>query len=71
MGKNETLMKSFVIKTLMMVSLGEGEKTVGVKVFLAGGCREVVLVIKVEVLGSVDSFGDEAQERCLAFSVQV
>ena len=32
-----------------VVSIGEGEeKIVGVKVFLAGGCREDILVIKDE-----------------------
>ena len=45
-----------------MVSLGEGgDKTVGIKAFLAGGCKEKVLVIKDEV-GSVDGFVGEAQE---------
>ena len=39
-----------------MVSLAEGEETVGVKVFLAGDCREEVLVIKDEVR-SADGFG--------------
>ena len=54
---SEISKKGFVIKTSMseIVSLGEGEeKTVEVKVFLAGGCRKV-FVIKDEV-GSVDSF---------------
>ena len=40
---NETSLKCFAIKasTSEMVSLGEGgEKTVGVKISLAGGCRE-------------------------------
>ena len=67
----ETSMKGFAIKASMseMVSLGEGgEKTVGVNIFLKGGCREEVLVIKDEV-GSIDGFGEEAQERYLAFCV--
>ena len=47
-----------------MVSLGDRkEKAMGVKTFLAGGCR-FFFVIKNEV-GSVDSFGGEAQESCL------
>ena len=57
------LLKNFAIKAsiLEMVSLGEGEeKTVGVKLFLAGGCGEV-FVIKDEV-GSVDGLRGEAQE---------
>ena len=52
-------MKGFTIKASMseLVTLGEGgDKTVGVKVFLTGCCREEVLVIKDEV-GSVDGFG--------------
>ena len=54
-----------------MVSLGEGgKKTVGVKVFLAGGCREDVLVNKVEV-GSVYCCGREAQERSLMICVRI
>ena len=54
-----------------MVSLGEkGDERVGVKIFLAGGCREEVLVIKEEV-ESVDGFGGEAQERCLVFDTEV
>ena len=68
---SETSMKGFVIKASMsqMVSLVEGgEKTMGVKVFLAGGYREEVLVIKDEV-GSADGFGREAQERCWVFNV--
>ena len=44
-----------------MVSLAEGEKTVGIKVFLVEHCRKEVLVIKDKV-GSVDGFGEEAQE---------
>ena len=44
--------------TEMVLLGGGGEKTVIVKVFLAGGCREVLL-IKDEV-GSVDGFGREA-----------
>ena len=32
-----------------MVSLGQGEKAVGVKVFLVEDCREEVLVVKDEV----------------------
>ena len=43
--------------------------TVGVKVFLEGGCRKEILVIKDEV-GSVDSIGGEAQERCLMSGVR-
>ena len=42
-------MKGFAIKASIseMVPLGErGEKTVGVKVFLVGGCREGILVTK-------------------------
>ena len=44
-------MKGFAIKALIseMVSLGEGEKTVEEIVFLAGSCREEVLMIKDEV----------------------
>ena len=60
---SETSMKGFAIKASMseMVLLGEGGgKTVGVKVFLAGGCREL-FVMKYEV-GLVNSFGGEAQE---------
>ena len=62
--ESETLMKSFAIKTSIseMVSLWKrGEKTEGVKLFLARGCREYILVFKDDV-GSVDSFGREAQE---------
>ena len=44
-----------------MVLIGGGEKSVRVKVFLAGGWNEEVLVIEDEV-GSVDGFGGEAQE---------
>ena len=53
---SETIMKGFALKASMseMVSLGEGgDKTEGVKVFLARGCRENVLVIKDKV-GSVN-----------------
>ena len=41
----------------------------GVKIFLAGGCREEVLVIKEEE-ESVEGFG-EAQERRLVFGTRV
>ena len=44
--------------------------TVGVKVNLAGGCREIVLVIKDEV-GPVDNFGGEAQKSRLVFGVRI
>ena len=57
-------MKGFANKASIseMVSIGEGgEKTVGVKVFLAGGCREEFLMITDEV-GSVDCLGRETQE---------
>ena len=57
-------MKGFVIRTSMseMTSLREGgDERVGVKLFLAGGCRENVSVTKDEV-GSVEGFGGEAQE---------
>ena len=50
-----------------MVSLGEkGEESVGVRIFLAGGCREEVLIIREEV-----GFGGEAQERRLVFGTGV
>ena len=53
-----------------MVSLEEGrEKAVKIKVFLARGCREV-LVIKDEI-GSVDSFRGEAHEQRLMFCVRI
>ena len=71
--RSETLMKGFAIKASMseMVSLGEGvEMTLGVKVFLAGRCKEEVLVIKDEV-GSVDGFGGEAQKQCFVFCTQI
>ena len=45
-------MKGPAMKAAMseMVSLGkEGDERVGVNIFLAGGCREEVLVIKEEV----------------------
>ena len=52
-----------------IVSLGEeGEKTVEVKVFLAGGCREVFVIM--DKVGSIDSFGWKAQEQCLVFCVR-
>ena len=57
-------MKGFAIKASMseMVSLVEGgDERVGLKVFLARGCKEKVLVIKEEV-GSEVGFGGEAQE---------
>ena len=66
-------MKGFAIKTSMseMVSLGEGgEKTMEVKVLLAGDCRKDVLVIRDEA-GSVDDFGGEAQERRLKICVRI
>ena len=45
-----------------MVSLWlRGKKIVGVKVFLAGDCREEILMIKDDI-GSEDGFGGEAQE---------
>ena len=62
---SEASMKGFAIKALMseMVSLGEeGEKTVGVKIYLVKDCKEEVLVIKDEVR-SVHGFGGTAQER--------
>ena len=65
---SEVSMKGSAMKASMleMISLGEkGDERVGVKIFLAGGCREEVLVIKEEV-ESVKGFG-EAQERCLVF----
>ena len=43
----ETSMKDLAIKAPIseMVSLGKGSaKTVGVKVFLTGGCREVLMI---------------------------
>ena len=50
-----------------MVSLGEKrDDRVGVKIFLAGGCKEEVLVIKE----SVEGFG-ELQEQCLVFGTGV
>ena len=51
-------MKRLAIKASIseMILLGEGEKTLGVKVFLSEGFREEVLVIKDEV-GSVYGFG--------------
>ena len=61
---SEISMKGSTMKASMseMVSLGEkGDERVEVKFFLAGGCREEVLVIKEEV-ESVEGFGGEAQE---------
>ena len=53
-----------------MASLGEErDERVGVKVFLARGCRKKVLVIKEEV-GSV-GFGGEAQERGLVLGARI
>ena len=50
-----------------MVSLVEGgEKTVGIKLYLAGSCREDVLVIKDEV-GSVDSLEREYRSNTWCF----
>ena len=47
----EVSMKGSAMKAYMseMVSLGGGEGRVGVTIFLAGGCREEVLVITEEV----------------------
>ena len=42
----------------------------GVKIFLAGGCSDTVLVIKEEVK-SVEGFGGEAQEQRLVFGIGV
>ena len=42
----------------------------GVKIFLAGSCREKVLVIKEEV-GSLEGFKGEALERRLVFGTQI
>ena len=71
--ESEVSMKGSAMKASMseMVSLGEkGDGRVGIIIFLAGGCREEVLVIKEEV-ESVESFGGEAQERRLVFSTGV
>ena len=53
----QTSMKGIAIKALISDGLSrqEREKTVGVKVFLAGGCKEEVLVIKDEV-GSINTW---------------
>ena len=63
---NDMSMKGFAMKASMseMVSLGEREVTVRVKIFLPKDCSEEFLVIKNEV-GSVDGFRGEAQERHL------
>ena len=47
-----------------------GDKTVGVKVFLVGGCREVVLMIKDEV-ASVYSIGGGGQDWLWMFGVRI
>ena len=64
---SEISMKSFAIKASMskMVS----EKIVGVKVFLAGGCREV-FVIK-DKIGLIDGFRRKAQEQPLVFCIRI
>ena len=70
---SETTMKGFAIEASMsqIVSLEEGiEKTEGIKLFLAGGCKEEVSVIKDEV-GSVDGFGREEQEQHLVFCLRI
>ena len=61
-------MKSFAMKASMseMVSPGEGDERVRVKIFMARGCRPNVLVIKEEV-----GFGGKAQERRLVFGTLV
>ena len=56
---NGSAMKASMSK--MVLPGKEGDERVGVKMFLAGGCREKVLVIKEEV-ESVEGFGGEAQE---------
>ena len=45
-------------------------RRVGVKIFLARGCREKVLVIKEEI-ESVEGFRGEAQERRLVFDTGI
>ena len=69
---SEGSMKGFAMKASLseMVSLGQkGNERVGVKNFLAGGCRKKVLVIKEEV-ESEEGFG-EAQQRCLVFGTRI
>ena len=70
---SEVSMKNSAMKASMseMVSLVEGgDERVGVNIFLAGGCREEVLVIKEEV-ESVKGFGGKAQERRLVLGTGV
>ena len=69
---SEVSMKGSAMKASMseMVSLGEEEdERIGVNIFLAGSCREEVLVIKEEV-ESVEGLG-EAQKRHLVFGTGV
>ena len=70
---SEVSMKGSAIKASIseMVSLGEeGDERMGINIFLAGGCRKEVLVIKEEV-ESVEGFGGEVQERRLVLGTGI